>query len=195
MRPKPYLDGQLLIAMPGMGDARFARSLIYLCAHSATGAMGIIVNKPSHEMSILDLLERLNVLPGEELRNVPASVADTLVHFGGPVEPGRGFVLHTSDYFSPESSMPVDERIALTATLEILRDMCSGRGPARACIALGYAGWGPGQLDDEILRNGWLHCPSDAELIFGDGNELKYAAALGKIGVDIVKLSGEAGHC
>ena len=126
---------------------------------------------------------------------MPETIASTLVHFGGPVEPGRGFVLHSSDYFSPESSMPVDERIALTATLEILRDMCAGRGPARSCIALGYAGWGPGQLDDEILRNGWLHCGADHDLIFGAGNELKYAAALGKIGVDPVMLSGEAGHC
>jgi putative transcriptional regulator len=195
MRPKPYLDGKMLIAMPGMADQRFARSVIYLCAHSENGAMGIIVNKPSLELSILDLLDRLGVVPQEELKTIPAALADTLVHFGGPVEPGRGFVLHSSDYFSGENSMPVDERIALTATLDILRDMTRGEGPRRAFVALGYAGWGPGQLDDEILGNGWLHCDSDADLIFGDGNELKYAAALGKIGVDPLMLSAEAGHC
>ena len=195
MRPKPYLDGKMLIAMPGMSDARFSRSLIYLCAHSENGAMGIIVNKPSHELSFLDLLDRLGVVPPGELRSIPDVLASTRVHFGGPVEPGRGFVLHSSDYFSGENSMPVDERIALTATLDILRDMTIGQGPDRSFIALGYAGWGPGQLDDEILRNGWLHCDSDAELIFGTDNELKYGSALGKIGVDPLMLSAEAGHC
>ena len=195
MRAKPYLDGQMLIAMPGMGDARFDRSLIYLCAHSEKGAMGIIVNKPSHEISFLDLLDRLSVVPPEELRMLPGKLAGKQVHFGGPVEPGRGFVLHSSDYFLPANSMRVDRRIALTATLDILRAMAAGKGPERAFLALGYAGWAPGQLDDEILRNGWLHCAMDDALIFGEDHDTKYASALGTIGVDPLMLSSEAGHC
>jgi putative transcriptional regulator len=195
MRPSLYLDGQMLIAMPGIGDARFDRSVIYLCAHSENGAMGIIVNKPSLEISFLDLLDRLSVIPSGELGKLPSALADIPVHFGGPVEPGRGFVLHSADYFSTESSMPVDDKVALTATLDILRAMTAGKGPERVFLALGYAGWGPGQLDDEIRRNGWLHCDADDALLFGEDDELKYDAALGKIGVDPMMLSADAGHC
>lgn len=189
-----YLDGQMLIAMPGIGDPRFDRSLIYLCAHSKNGAMGIIVNKASPEMHFGDLLDRLDIVPVREQVSVPEVVQNMAVLFGGPVEPGRGFVLHTPDYFSSETSLPIDELVALTATLDILRAIAAGTGPRRLLLALGYAGWGPGQLEDEIQRNGWLHCRSDEDLLFGTELGLKYAAAMRKIGVDPAMLSAVAGH-
>jgi putative transcriptional regulator len=189
-----YLDGQMLIAMPGIGDPRFDRSVIYMCAHSAEGAMGIVVNKPAENINFSELLTRLNIIPDEERINLPDDVSELTVHFGGPVEMGRGFVLHTADYFATDSTLPIDETIGLTATLDVLRAIASGDGPRHALLALGYAGWGPGQLDKEISSNGWLHCEADEDLIFGDKLERKYDLALAKIGISMSMLSSEAGH-
>jgi putative transcriptional regulator len=189
-----FLDGQMLIAMPTMGDQRFERSVIFMCAHSENGAMGIIVNKRAPMFSFGELLERLDISPQAHRARLPEEVESLPVQFGGPVEPGRGFVLHTADYYSSETTLPIDESVALTATLDILRAIAEGSGPRRVLLALGYAGWGPGQLDDEIQRNGWLHCPADEELLFGADLDGKYAAALKKIGVDPSMLSGAAGH-
>lgn len=193
-KKSPFLDGQMLIAMPTMGDQRFERSVIFMCAHSENGAMGIIVNKRAPMFSFGELLERLDISPQADRAKLPEEVESLPVQFGGPVEPGRGFVLHTADYYSSETTLPIDESVALTATLDILRAIAEGSGPRRVLLALGYAGWGPGQLDDEIQRNGWLHCPADEELLFGADLDGKYAAALKKIGVDPSMLSGAAGH-
>lgn len=194
MKPSSYLDGQMLIAMPSIGDPRFERSVIYLCAHSENGAMGIIVNKKSPMISFADLLDRLEVIPEEDRISLPPDIRDLQVQFGGPVEPARGFVLHTSDYFSNDTTLPIDERVALTATLDILRAIAGGEGPRRVLLALGYAGWGPGQLESEIHHNGWLHCTADEDLLFDSDLDAKYTAALAKIGVDPSMLSAEAGH-
>ena len=194
MKPSSYLDGQMLIAMPTIGDPRFERSVIYLCAHSENGAMGIIVNKKSPMISFADLLDRLEVVPESERIGLPSDIRDLQVQFGGPVEPARGFVLHTSDYFSSDTTLPIDERIALTATLDILRAIAGGQGPRRVLLALGYAGWGPGQLESEIHHNGWLHCAADEDLLFESDLDAKYTLALAKIGVDPSMLSAEAGH-
>jgi putative transcriptional regulator len=184
----------MLIAMPGMSDPRFDRSVIFMCAHSDNGAMGIIVNKRAPMISFSELLERLDILPQENRIRLPDDVQSMLVQFGGPVEPGRGFVLHTSDYFSADTSLPIDERVALTATLDILRAIAGGQGPRRSLLALGYAGWAPGQLEDEIQRNGWLSCAADEDLLFSSDLDSKYLNALHKIGVDPAMLSSEAGH-
>ncbi len=194
MKKSSFLDGQMLIAMPGMSDLRFDRSVIFMCAHSDNGAMGIIVNKRAPMISFSELLERLDIMPQESRIKLPDDVQSMLVQFGGPVEPGRGFVLHTSDYFSADTSLPIDERVALTATLDILRAIAGGQGPRRSLLALGYAGWSPGQLEDEIQRNGWLSCAADEDLLFGNDLDGKYVSALHKIGVDPAMLSSEAGH-
>lgn len=193
MTKGPYLDGQLLIAMPGMSDPRFDRSLIYMCAHSEQGAMGIIINKATPMMSFGDLLAQLDLTADEDLAP-PQELMEMPVLFGGPVEQGRGFVLHTSDYFTEDSSLPVAENIALTATVDILRAMAKGEGPQRAVLALGYAGWAPGQLENEIQHNGWLTCQADEELVFGLAFPDRYVAALKKLKVDPAMLSSDAGH-
>lgn len=193
MNKRNYLDGQMLIAMPGMTDPRFEHSLVYLCAHSESGAMGLIVNKATPMMSLADLVSELE-LDAQEPDRVPDEVMSMPVLYGGPVEPARGFVLHTSDYFSADSSLPVTTHIALTATLDILKAIVRGDGPRRANIALGYAGWAPGQLEDEIQHNGWLHCDADDDLLFSPLHEDKYLMALHKIGVDPAMLSIDAGH-
>ena len=189
-----YLDGQILIAMPAMSDERFARSVIYVCAHSTEGAMGIIVNKPAANIKFPDLLVQLEVIPAAERIELPVRAEDVKVLKGGPVETGRGFVLHSADFFIENSTLPIDEGICLTATLDILKAIARGNGPASAILALGYAGWAPGQLEQEIQENGWLHCTADPELIFGADTEAKYEKALHKIGVDLGQLSSEAGH-
>jgi len=194
MKRSSFLDGQMLIAMPGMSDPRFDRSVIFMCAHSDNGAMGIIVNKRAPMISFSELLERLDIMPQENRIKLPDDVQTMLVQFGGPVEPGRGFVLHTSDYFSADTSLPIDERVALTATLDILRAIAGGQGPRRSLLALGYAGWAPGQLEDEIQRNGWLSCTADEDLLFSPDLDSKYLNALHKIGVDPAMLSMDAGH-
>jgi putative transcriptional regulator len=189
-----YLDGQMLIAMPSMRDERFVRSVIYICAHSSEGAMGIVVNQPAPNIRFSELLVQLEVIPAAELIQLPPRAGIVKVLKGGPVETGRGFVLHSADFFIENSTLPIDEGICLTATLDILKAIARGKGPASAVLALGYAGWAPGQLENEIQENGWLHCPADAELIFGEDIDGKYGRALRKIGIDPGKLSSEAGH-
>ena len=189
-----YLDGQMLIAMPSMGDDRFARSVIYVCAHSTEGAMGIIVNQPAAHISFADLLVQLDVIPAAEIIQLPRRAGGVKVLKGGPVDTQRGFVLHSSDFFIENSTLPIDEGICLTATLDILKAIARGDGPQSAILALGYAGWAPGQLETEIQHNGWLHCSADPELIFGQDTSGKYEKALKKIGIDLGMLSSEAGH-
>ena len=189
-----YLDGQMLIAMPAMRDERFARSLIYVCAHSSEGAMGIVVNQPAENIKFPDLLVQLDVIPAAELIQLPRKAGTVKVLKGGPVETGRGFVLHSSDFFIEHSTLPIDNGICLTATLDILKAIAHGNGPQSAVLALGYAGWAPGQLENEITENGWLNCDADSDLIFGANVEGKYEQAMRKLGVDLGKLSSEAGH-
>ncbi|HEY6026675.1 MAG TPA: YqgE/AlgH family protein [Pseudolabrys sp.] len=189
-----FLDGQMLIAMPAMTDDRFARAVIYVCAHSSEGAMGIVVNQPAQNVKFPDLLVQLEVIPASERIQLPTMAADVKVLKGGPVETGRGFVLHSSDFFIENSTLPIDEGICLTATLDILKAIARGNGPHEAVLALGYAGWAPGQLEQEIQQNGWLHCTADQDLIFGNDVEHKYERALRKLGIDLAMLSSEAGH-
>ena len=189
-----YLDGQMLIAMPSMRDERFSRSVIYICAHSSEGAMGIIVNQLAVNVNFPDLLVQLEVIPAADLIQLPQRAGTVKVLKGGPVETGRGFVLHSADFFIENSTLPIDEGVCLTATLDILKAIARGDGPASALLALGYAGWAPGQLESEIQENGWLHCSADPELIFGPDIESKYEKALKKIGIDLGMLSSEAGH-
>lgn len=185
------LTGKLLIAMPGLIDSQFDRSVVYICAHSGDGAMGVIVNKPSEGVLLGDLVEQLDL--GDGTGNGKA-VRDMIVHFGGPVEHGRGFVLHSADYVSSISTLQVDAQFGMTATLDVLEELAEGHGPARAIMALGYAGWGPGQLENEILANGWLTCDATPDLVFDANDAGKWAAALKGLGVDPLMLSAEAGR-
>lgn len=187
-----YLDGQLLVAMPIMTDKRFARSVIYMCAHSAEGAMGLIVNQRAPHISFSELLKQLGITPGNI--DVPEGLVDMDVHVGGPVETGRGFVLHSADYYVADSTLPIDDGVSLTATIDILKAIAGGKGPDRAILALGYAGWRAGQLESEIQANGWLHCPADADLLFDRDLDQKYERALSKIGIDPSHLVSDAGH-
>ncbi len=191
---RSYLDGQCLIAMPGMADTRFSRSVVYVCAHSEDGAMGIIVNKPAADTKFPDLLVQLDVIPSEELIRLPSRAEKMQVLRGGPVETKRGFVLHTADFFLESATLPIDDGICLTATLDILRAIAGGTGPENAVLALGYAGWAAGQLEAEIQSNGWLHCEADPALLFDESVETKYQRALNKIGIDPACLSRDAGH-
>lgn len=185
--PAPsFLDGQILIAMPGMQDPRFQRSLVYLCAHSADGAMGLILNKTADDLVWRDLFGKLGIPIGSF--NAPRPV-----HYGGPVETGRGFVLHSADYHADEATLKVDETTSMTATIDVLQAMAMGRGPAQAIVALGYAGWAAGQLEGELQMNGWLLCAPDEELLFGDRDDAKWDKALAKIGVD-PRLLSAGGH-
>src|SRR6478735_8405124 len=184
-----FLDGQMLIASPGMQDERFSRTLIYMCAHSSEGAMGIVVNQPAANISFPDLLVKLDVIPKADKIQLPPSAGDVTVLKGGPVETERGFVLHSADFFIENSTLPIDEGVCLTATLDILKAIARGAGPASAILALGYAGWSPGQLESEVQHNGWLHCSADPELLFGQNAEAKYGMALKKIGIDPGMLS------
>jgi putative transcriptional regulator len=183
-----YLTGQLLIAMPAMRDPRFTRTVIYVCAHNEEGAMGIVVNRLIGSISFRDLMEQLELDPDR----IPEARLPS-IHFGGPVETGRGFVLHTTDYLVPDS-MQLSENLALTATVDILRDIAEGAGPDRRLLALGYAGWGPGQLDDELQDNAWLSVDSDAEILFDKAMDDKWDRAMAKIGISPSLLSTEAGH-
>jgi putative transcriptional regulator len=189
-----YLDGQMLIAMPSMRDERFARTVIYICAHSSDGAMGIVVNQPAPNINFRELLVQLDVVGGEDPIQLPPEATRVTVLKGGPVETGRGFVLHSADFFIENSTLPIDNGICLTATLDILKAIARGKGPESAVLALGYAGWAPGQLESEIQENGWLNCDADQELIFGTDIEIKYEMALRKLGIDLAMLSSEAGH-
>ena len=189
-----YLEGQLLVAMPTMTDRRFQRSVIYMCAHSKDGAMGLIINQRAPKISFSSLLQQLDVLDSRKPAEMPLELHDMDVHIGGPVETGRGFVLHSADYHSADSTLQIDTGISLTATIDILRAMATGVGPDRALLALGYAGWSAGQLEAEIHANGWLNCPADNDLVFDPDLERKYTRAIGKIGIDLTHLSSEAGH-
>jgi putative transcriptional regulator len=180
-----WLTGQLLIAMPTMPDPRFARSVIYMCSHGPNGAMGLVVNRLYGEVSFRALMKQLNIKATGD--------AELPVHYGGPVESGRGFVLHSTDYLK-EGAMRIDDNIALSATIEILQDLTTGNGPERAMLALGYTGWGAGQLDAEMQANGWLTAAADDEILFGPEIETKWERALGKIGISAHMLSGDAGH-
>ncbi|HWA29623.1 MAG TPA: YqgE/AlgH family protein [Rhizomicrobium sp.] len=182
-----FLEGKLLIALPGMSDPRFEKSVIFMCAHSSEGAMGLIINKPIEGLGFHDLVKNLDI-------RVTSNAPDSPILFGGPVETGRGFVLHSSEYESESFTMPVTEDVSLTATLDILRAMAEGRGPEHAVFTLGYAGWGPGQIEDEIRLNGWVHCDPDSKLVFETDMDSKWSAALRKLGIDLSVLSTNAGR-
>ena len=181
-----YLTGQLLVAMPGMQDKRFARTVIYMCAHNAEGAMGLVINRLAGAVTFPDLLQQLNI----EAQGLNREIR---IHFGGPVETGRGFVLHSGDY-RHESTLDVDNEVGLTATIDILQDIANGRGPRQSLLALGYAGWSPGQLDHEIHANGWLHVAPDENLVFDDDLDGKWERAIAKLGINPSLLSIDAGH-
>jgi putative transcriptional regulator len=187
---EPFLTGRMLVAMPGIGDPRFERAVIFLCAHNAEHAMGLAVNRPVEGLSVGSVLKRLKVGGASSSITLP----DDLVLMGGPVERDRGFVLHTDDYCSPASSMPVIPGVSLTATPEVLEAIAGHNSrPRRSLLALGYAGWGPGQLEQEILGSTWLICEADESLIFGDDHAAKWTRALAKIGVSPERLSNVAG--
>lgn len=192
-RSESCLEGQLLIAMPIMTDRRFARSVIYMCAHSAEGAMGLIINQRAPHISFRELLKQLGIGSGNG-DDILVDAADLDVHVGGPVETGRGFVLHSSDYHATDATLAIDEDVSLTATIDILKAIALGKGPSRAMLALGYAGWRAGQLESEIAANGWLHCPADIDLLFDRNLELKYERAMSKLGIDPSHLVSDAGH-
>lgn len=186
--PSEDLTGKLLIAMPDMGDPRFHASVVFLCAHSAEGAMGLIVNKPMPEVRFADLLEQLDIARGPAMTDLP-------VCYGGPVEMQRGFVLHSAEYLGGlDDRLIVDGHFAMTATLDVLEDLANGTGPAAALLALGYAGWGAGQLEDEIGQNGWLTADATPDLVFAPSMAGKWAAALASLGVSPLTLSSEAGR-
>lgn len=180
------LNGRLLIAMPSMGDARFEQSVIFICSHSEKGAMGLIVNKPADDLKFKDLLKQLEI-------EAPASARSIRIHVGGPVEFGRGFVLHSSDYDQSDATLKVGDTFGMTATLDILEDIAMGEGPDMALLAMGYAGWGPGQLEDEIVRNGWLIGDATQTLVFGSEDAGKWQAALELMGINPLLLSSEGG--
>lgn len=182
-----FLKGQLLVAMPTMEDLRFHRSVIYMCAHSEEGAMGLVINKPAPNITFTELMDQLGIETG-------GGFQDIRVQFGGPVEPSRGFVLHSSDYHLEEATLRVTPQVGLTATVDILRALVGGTGPRHSILALGYAGWGSGQLEAELQASGWLHCPADEELLFGIGMDEKWTAAMRRIGIDPAQLSGQTGR-
>ena len=164
----PFLDGKFLIAMPGMGDPRFDHAVIFMCAHSPEGAMGLMINRPIADLSFRDLMKQLNIQGGK-------SDATPEVLFGGPVENGRGFVLHSADYESEDSTMTISDEVGMTATMDVLRDIADGEGPEQRLLCLGYSGWGPGQLESEIQRNGWLICDGDPAIIFDTPSDRKWS--------------------
>jgi putative transcriptional regulator len=181
-----FMTGQLLVAMPQMRDARFTRTVIYLCAHTDDGAMGLIVNRLVGALTFPDLLSQLEI-------DSPSDAEHIRIRSGGPVETGRGFVLHSTDYVD-DATLQVGGEIGLTATLDILKDIAEGHGPRRSLLALGYAGWGPGQLDAEMQANAWLNVPADEELVFDDNLNDKWERSIGKLGVNLATLSGDTGH-
>ena len=191
-RQRGYLDGQLLLAMPGMLDANFERTVIYVCAHSEDGAMGFILNR-ARDMSFPDLLVQLDLMEAEDAIRLPEHTRDLPVQIGGPVDTGRGFVLHSHDYLA-DSTIPVSNELCLTATTDILRAISGGKGPRLATMMLGYASWAPGQLEDEIARNGWLTCPPYDEIVFDRNLSGKYDRVLASMGINPAMLSCTAGH-
>lgn len=186
MTSSTYLDSKLLLAMPGMTDPRFDRSVIYVCSHDDSGAMGLVINQPFVSLNFEDLLDQLEIETDKPAPPIP-------LHTGGPVEPGRGFVLHSAD-FVQESTLVVSETLALTATVDILTALAEGRGPIHHLLALGYAGWGAGQLEQEIQANAWLTAEADEEIIFNTELEQKWPRAMAKLGINASMLSSTAGH-
>jgi len=181
------LVGKLLVAMPGMGDPRFTHSVIYIGTHSADGAMGLIVNKPNAKLELKTLLGHLDIATGPSTPNIS-------VHFGGPVEKSRGFLLHSAEYIGDPDTLRIGADFALTATIDILRDLSQGNGPNTSLLALGYSGWAAGQLETELLANGWLICDASFEIVFGLADADKWAAALGSMGIDPMMLSAQSGR-
>lgn len=185
-KKQDYLTGKFLVAMPGMQDPRFEDTLVYICGHDSTGAMGLVVNKLIDSITFRGLMEQLDIEVEGGMPNVP-------VHFGGPIEMGRGFVLHSSDYIH-ESSVHINKDVTLTATIDILRDIAKGKGPKYHLLALGYTGWSPGQLEVELKNNGWLEIAGDIDILFKVPLELKRSKALIKLGIDPSMLSSVSGH-
>jgi putative transcriptional regulator len=192
--PATSFEGQFLIAMPALRDGPFARSVVYLCAHREDGAMGLIINQRADEIDFAQLLVQLDIVPSGEPIRLPTRAEGVRVLRGGPVETGRGFVLHSADYGGADSTVKIADNVCLTATIDILRAIARGSGPAQAVLALGYAGWGSGQLESEILANGWLTCPADPDIIFDADDARKYDRALATLGLNLGTLSSEAGH-
>jgi putative transcriptional regulator len=189
--PPESLQGQLLLAMPTMKDKRFQRSVIYMCRHASDGAMGIIVNQRAEGLTLVELLQQLDILSED---TEPAALRDRIVRVGGPVATERGFVLHSDDLVIDDATLVLEDGICLTATVDILKAIAAGNGPRQSLLALGYAGWAPGQLESEIQANGWLHCQADTELVFGEDVEHTYDRALSKLGIDPAFLVTSAGH-
>lgn len=181
-----FLENKLLLAMPTMADQRFERSVIYICSHDASGAMGLVINQAMNQLTFKALLDQLDI-------ETSVSVPEIQVHAGGPVEPGRGFVLHSAD-FVQDSTMIVSQTLALTATVDVLKALACGKGPSRHMVALGYAGWGPGQLEREVQGNGWMIADADDEILFNTEPDLMWPRAMAMLGIDIAMLSTEAGH-
>ncbi len=181
------LTGKLLVAMPGMGDPRFDRSVIFICAHSKDGAMGLIINKPVTDMALGGLLDQLEIDGSAQARQCP-------VHFGGPVETSRGFVLHDAGYRSRLQTLFVGTAFGMTATLDVLEDIGAGAGPDTSLVMLGYAGWGPGQLENEIARNDWLTAQADPSIVFVGQDDCKWAETVRSLGIEPIALSGSAGR-
>jgi len=182
-----FLTGQLLIAMPNMGDPRFDRSVIFMCAHDGDHAMGVIVNKPLVDIELRSLLEQLDIEPLEEASETP-------VFFGGPVQTERGVVLHTLDY-RLDSTIALGEDIGVTASREVLIDLGGAKpkrpAPRRYLLAIGHAGWGAGQLEQEITMNAWAHCEADEAIIFDGAARPSWQKALSKLGVNSAMFSPE----
>jgi putative transcriptional regulator len=187
-------EGKFLIAMPSLREGPFARSVVYICAHREDGAMGIVINQRAPDIDFSRLLVQLDIVGKAEAIRLPESAERVRVLRGGPVDTGRGFVLHSSDYRVAESTVPIGGDVCLTATLDILKAIADGAGPSQAVLALGYAGWASGQLESEILANGWLVSPADSRLIFDGDFDGKYDRALALLGVNLAWLSSEAGH-
>lgn len=187
------LCGKFLIAMPSMSDARFERSVIYICAHSEEGAMGFVINQTMSEPTIPDFLKQLEIISEEEHSETANIITQNFLSTGGPVEPGRGFVLHSNEFEGP-TTMKVDDNVCLTATLEILRAIATGKGPHQYMMALGYSGWSAGQLEKEILQNVWLSVDADPSIIFDDNHHEKYEKSLALLGVDSAVLSSNSGR-
>ncbi len=188
------LEGQLLIAMPGMPDSRFSRSVVYMCSHSDDGAMGLIINKPADDLRFGDLLKQVKLFDEDDTIELSGADAERPVHTGGPVETSRGFVLHSPDYHTKSATITITDGICLTATTDILKAIAAGKGPRLSMLALGYSGWAPGQLESELSANGWLNCPADPELVFADDSSVKYDRALSVLGVDPSHLVSTAGR-
>ncbi len=187
------LKGQFLVAMPEMADERFAGAVIYLVAHGDDGAMGLVVNKPMPDMHISDILDEIELGDDADAIRMPAKKLEEDVMHGGPVETTRGFVLHSDDYFRDGNSYPVEDGICLTATLDVLRAIAKGTGPAKSLLALGYCGWGAGQLENELRHNGWLTVDANEDLLFEVPPSKRYDAALASLGLTRATLSTESG--